>query len=296
MTALSRESVLERQRASRPRRRKQLIRDVVIVLASAIILAVLVFPFAWMVLSSLRPTSQLFLPLSLETLFGNLSFTSYQTLFESSNFARYILNSALIASATTLLSVMLATFAGYAFSRYTFPAKTLMIIGVVGTQLFPFVILITPVYAVFQNLGLLNTYFGVVVAYIALTLPFSIVLLMGYMSTISHTFDDAARVDGCSTLGVIFRVIIPIAWPGIIVVGVNCFINIWEEFLFAQVLMTDESMKTVQVGLSNFFGEYSAAWDLVMAASVVASLPTIVLFFILQKRLVAGISAGGIKG
>lgn len=296
MVSLNSEAVMERRIASRGRRRRRLFRDLAIVGASIAVLAIITFPFIWMTLSSLRPTETLFLPLSLDTLFGDLSFDSYRTLFQNSNFARYILNSAIVASVTMVLSVVLASFAGYAFSRYKFPAKTALIIGVVGTQLFPFVILITPVYIVFQNLGLLNSYFGTILAYLALTLPFSTVLMMGYLNTIPTSFDDAARVDGCSTLGVIFRVIFPIAWPGIIVVGVNSFINIWEEFLFAQVLMTDENLKTVQVGLSNFFGEYSAAWDLVMAASVVASVPTIVLFFILQRRLVTGISAGGLKG
>jgi ABC-type glycerol-3-phosphate transport system permease component len=206
-----------------------------------------------------------------------------------------VLNSAIVALVAMVVSVFISCLTGYAFSRFEFRGKRVFMVLVIAVHLFPFVILITPLYLFFSELHLLNTYQGLIIAYVALTLPFATYLMMGYFDTVPKGLDEAARIDGCSTLGVLFRVIFPIAWPGVATVAINTFVMAWEEYLFAKVLMTDDQMKTVQVGLSNFFGEFTTQWDLVMCASVVASVPTIVLFAVAQRRLVSGLATGSVK-
>jgi ABC-type glycerol-3-phosphate transport system permease component len=269
-------------------------RDLLVLIPIAVILAIIVFPVFWMVLTSLRPTV-ITQGLKISQWFSNLSFASYGELFSTSNFGRYIFNSALVAVVTMICTVLIASLASYAFSRYTFKLRTALLIVVISTQLMPFVVLITPMYTLFSGLQLLNSYLGLIIAYVAMTLPFAVYLLMGYFDTIPRGLDEAAKIDGCSPLGVIFRVVLPVAWPGLVTVAVTTFIAAWEEFLFAQVLMTDDNLKTVQVGLAGFFGEYNTDWSLVMCASVVAAIPTIILFITVQRRLVVGMAAGSVK-
>ncbi|WP_152361674.1 carbohydrate ABC transporter permease [Microlunatus speluncae] len=277
------------------RRRSRRIRpyEIVVLLAVAIVLLLMIFPFAWMLLTSLRPAAEMF-DLR-EILPSRLTLDGYGRLFATSSFGRFLLNSLVVALIAMVAAVVLSCLTGYAFSRFEFRGKRVLMVLVIAVHLFPFVILITPMYLFFSELRLLNTYQGLIIAYVAITLPFATYLMMGYFETVPKGLDEAARIDGCSTLSVLFRVVFPVAWPGVATVAINTFIVAWEEYLFAKVLMTDENLKTVQVGLSNFFGEFTTQWDLVMCASVVASVPTIVLFAIAQRRLVSGLAVGSVK-
>jgi ABC-type glycerol-3-phosphate transport system permease component len=267
--------------------------EIVVLVAVAVVLLLMIFPFAWMVLTSLRPAAEMFdlrqiLP-------SELTLDGYGRLFATSSFGRFLINSLVVALVAMIAAVVLSCLTGYAFSRFEFRGKRVLMVLVIAVHLFPFVILITPMYLFFSELRLLNTYQGLIIAYVAITLPFATYLMMGYFETVPKGLDEAARIDGCSTLSVLFRVIFPVAWPGVATVAINTFIVAWEEYLFAKVLMTDENLKTVQVGLSNFFGEFTTQWDLVMCAAVVASVPTIVLFAIAQRRLVSGLAVGSVK-
>ena len=270
-------------------------RDLLVIVPTLAILFVIVFPVLWMVFTSLRPASALAADLPVGQWFDGLGFDAYQRLFEDSGFARYIGNSLLVSAVSTVLTVVLASFAAYGLSRLRFRLRGPVLLIVLATQLLPFVVLISPIYLAFSEIGLLNSYHGLVVVYVAMTLPLAIYLLLGYFDTIPRVLDEAARIDGCSTAGVIFRVVLPVALPGIVTVVTTTFITTWEEYFFASVLMTGEDLKTVQVGLSSFFGEYSSDWGMIMAAATVATIPTVVLFSIVQKRLVAGLSAGSVK-
>lgn len=275
------------------RRRPQ---DLLVLVPTLVIMLVIIFPVLWMVLSSVRPASQLTEPLSWGGLFSGLTGEAYTRLFSGSNFGRYVLNSLIVSSVSTVLTVVISGIAGYTLSRFRFRGRAFLLLLVLATQLLPFVVLITPIYIAFSQLKLLNSYPGLVVVYVAMTLPLATYLMMGYFDAIPKVLDEAARIDGCTTLGVIFRVVMPVALPGIVTVAVTAFIATWEEFLFATVLMTSDKLKTVQVGLAGFFGEYSTDWPVVMAAATVAAVPTIVLFAVVQRRLVAGMAAGSIKG
>lgn len=271
----------------------RLTRDIVIVVVGLSLLLLMAFPFIWVVVISFRPEADIFTrTFQLITTFTT---ENYALLVEKSPFATYLRNSFFVCTVATVVAVVIALVAAYGFSRYTFRGRKLLLILVIATQLFPFVILITPLYAMFFSLGLINSFASLIFSYIAINLPFAIYLLVGYFDTIPTELDEAARIDGASTLQIIFRVILPVAWPGVVTVAVYAFVTAWDEFLFALTLMTSEENKTVPVGLAGFFGEYTTQWNLVMTASVVSTLPTLILFMFLQKKLVSDLTAGSVK-
>ncbi|MGC4943826.1 carbohydrate ABC transporter permease [Kribbella sp. DT2] len=270
--------------------------DLLIVVPTLVVVAVIVFPVLWMVFTSLRPSAALATTLPVGEWFHGLGFGAYGRLFDGSSFARYVLNSVVVSSISTPCTVVLACVAAYALSRFRFRLRGASIGVVIGTQLLPFVVLITPVYTLFSQLGLLDSYAGLIIVYVAMTLPLAIYLMLGYFDSIPKVLDEAARIDGCTTLGVIFRIVVPVTAPGVVTVAVTAFIATWEEYLFASVLMSNDRLKTVQVGLAGYFGEYSTDWAVVMAGATVAAVPTVVLFVLVQKRLVAGMAAGSVKG
>jgi ABC-type glycerol-3-phosphate transport system permease component len=275
--------------------RWRFVRDLLTVALGLGILLALAFPIIWVALTSIRPDSALFSD-SFDLLSEQLTLDSYRSLLEDSTFPTYIRNSILVCVIATAISMAVALLAAYGFSRHRrFRWRSTLLILVIATQLFPFVILITPIYAIFFRLGLTNSFIGLIVSYVAISMPFSIYMLLGYLDTIPRELDEAAVIDGTSTLGVIFRIILPVAWPGLVTVGVYSFVSMWDEFLFALTFMTDDDRKTVPVGLASFFGEYTAHWNLVKSASVIATLPTLVLFMIIQKKLVSDLAAGAVK-
>lgn len=270
------------------------IRDLVTVVFGVGLLLLLAFPFIWVVLISFRPESDIFTrTFQLVTTF---TLDNYNMLLEGSPFPTYLRNSLIVCTISTVVAVAISMVTAYGFSRNrAFRGRQTLLIMVIATQLFPFVILITPLYATFFSLGMINNPLALVISYIAVNLPFCIYMLLGYLDTIPRDLDDAARIDGATTLQIIFRVILPVAWPGIVTVAVYAFVSAWDEFLFALTLMTSDENKTVPVGLAGFFGEYTTQWNLVMAASVVSTLPTLIIFMFLQRKLVSDLSAGAVK-
>jgi ABC-type glycerol-3-phosphate transport system permease component len=276
---------------SRPR--FQLLRDILTLAAVSLALAVFVFPFAWVILTSLRTEATLFS--TTFTVFPEApSFDSYRGLLNA-GFLRPLLNSVFVCVPAAFLAVVLSLLAAYAFSRRSFAGRDALLVTVVLSQLFPFVVLVTPLYVIFFRLGLVNSLTGLVIVYVAITLPFSIYMLVGYLNTVPRALDEAATIDGCSTPGVLFRVVLPVAWPGVAATAIYAFALAWNEYLFALALLTNSQLRTVPVWLASFFGEYSTRWELVMAASVLATLPTLVFFLLLQRQLVSGLAAGSVK-
>ncbi|HEX7350047.1 carbohydrate ABC transporter permease [Brachybacterium sp.] len=280
------------RRLSRESRRPK---DLLFLIPFALVLIVIVFPVIWMLYSSLRPVQEISQGISWQSAFSGLSLDSYTRLFDETNFGRYLPNSIFVCVVGSMITVAISVLAGFALSRFSFRAKPVVMIALVATQLLPFVVLITPVYLFFAELRLLNSFGGLIIVYVAITTPLATLLMTGFLNAVPRTLDEAARIDGASTLTVISRVITPLVWPGIVTVGITAFIAMWDEFLFAQIFLTSESLKTVQVGIAGLFGEYGTDWGVVMAASVLAALPTILLFSLLQRRLVAGMTAGAVK-
>lgn len=252
------------------------------------------FPFIWVVLISFRPDSEIFTRTF--QLITSFTLDNYYALLENSPFPTYLRNSILVCSIATVLAVSISLVTAYGFSRNRhFRGRQMLLILVICTQLFPFVILITPLYATFFRLGLINNHLSLVISYTATNLPFAIYMLLGYLDTIPRDLDEAARIDGANTLQIIWSIILPVAWPGVVTVAVYAFVSAWDEFLFAMTLMTSDENKTVPVGLAGFFGEYTTQWNLVMTASVVSTLPTLILFMLVQRKLVSDLAAGAVK-
>lgn len=273
----------------RPKRSRYLLLLVVAVLALYALT-----PLVWMFVTSLKATGE---PLEnlLPRLRGNM-FDNYAAVWRASSFRAYFRNSLIVALTTSAIAVTISALAGYAFARLKFPGMRLVVFGVLMTQMMPGVLLLMPLFILVMKLQLLNTLFSLVLVTTAFALPFSLWTMRGYFVSVPKELEEAALVDGCSELGALFRVIIPLVGPGAAAVGIFAFTVAWQEYIFALSFLTHEGVWTVPVGLNAFIGQYGANWPELCAAGVLATVPTVLLFGLLQKYFVTGITAGAVKG
>ena len=258
-------------------------------------LALVLFPFYWMVNTSLKPASEIFL--SPPTFVSpNWSFDAYTTVLTQRPFARYFFNSLVVTLGTTVLSVTLAAFAAYGFTRFFPRGATPFVIFLLFTKMLPETLLIIPYFQLMSDLGLLNSYLALVLAYSSFALPFSVWMLIGFFRSIPRAIDEAAIMDGASYLQTFVRVILPLAKPGLVAVALFTFLIAWNSYLWALVLTTDSTMHVLSVGVANMVGEYRVQWNELMAAAVIAALPVMVLFSLLEKHLINAITSGAVKG
>lgn len=230
----------------------------------------------------------------------SLTFKPYVDIWKTIPLAHYFVNSVIVCISATAFSVILAIFAAYVVSRYRFLGRKVFTVTVLSTQMFPGILFLLPLYLIFVNIGnttgitLNGSRLGLIITYLTFSLPFSIWMLAGYFDSIPRDLDEAAKVDGCGPLGALFRVVVPAAVPGIVAVSVYAFMTAWGEVLFASV-MTNESTRTLAVGLREYATQNDVYWNQVMAASIVVSLPVVAGFLLLQRYLVAGLTAGAVK-
>jgi ABC-type sugar transport system, permease component len=231
---------------------------------------------------------------------SELTIQPYIDIWGTVPLAKYFVNSLIVAGAATVLSVVIAVFSAYAVSRYRFPGKRVFTITVLSTQMFPGILFLLPLFLIFVNIGnstgiaLYGSRGGLILTYLTFSLPFSIWMLIGYFDSIPKDLDEAALVDGCGPLGALFRVVVPAAVPGIVAVSVYAFMTAWGEVLFASV-MTNDTTRTLAVGLQGYATQNDVYWNQVMAASLVVSVPVVAGFLLLQRYLVAGLTAGAVK-
>jgi ABC-type glycerol-3-phosphate transport system permease component len=260
------------------------------VLATALVSAVmLVYPTVWVFFASFKTQETLF-----SGEFANYTLQNYRKLF-ASGFGVHIWNSLAISLTAVLVSTFVSVIAAYVFSRRRFRWKTAIFGGVMLGQTFPWIILVTPVFILFARLGLLNTYLGIVVCYVAVTIPFSVYLLVGYLESVPRSLDEMAIIDGCPPFMVLWRIVFPIMLPGVVATATYAFLLCWSEYLFALAFLTRTEMKTMPLALYAFFGEHSTEWGQVMAAAALTTLPPLLLFLPLQTKLSAGLAAGSVK-
>jgi multiple sugar transport system permease protein len=266
-----------------------------IYVALAIASVVLAFPILWMVSVSMKTPAEAFaLPPRLIPEVFRLD--AYQRVIENKRFTSFIVNSYVVGIAVTLLSVLLGTLAAYAFARFEFFGRRAAKLFVIVTQMVPSITLLIPFFGVIVYFRLYDTLQGLVLTYLSFGLPYSIVMMTAYLNTIPRELDEAALIDGCSRMRLLFRVLMPIAAPGLISTAIYTFLLSWNEFLFALALTRSNEMRTVPVGISMLIGEFGLRWDEMMAFSVIGSAPVLVLFVIVQRYVVSGLSAGGVKG
>ncbi|MEN3147965.1 carbohydrate ABC transporter permease [Neorhizobium sp. IRAMC:178] len=265
------------------------------VIGAVIVVLICLFPFMWMFVSSIKTLPELYTVPPIwwpETpTLGNY----YKVLFES-NIPRYFLNSVIISVGSTFLALILAIFASYGFARFDFRGKPLLQSFVLIGQLLPTAAIIVPLFITLRVLGLVNTYWGLILVYMIITLPLSVWMLTSYFKAIPVELEEAAIIDGSSRLGILFRITLPLSTPGIVAVVVYAFVTTWNEFVFALCFATDSSVKTLPIGLAEFSTEFNTDWGAVMAASVVMTLPIALLFFSMQRLFVGGLTAGATKG
>ena len=210
-------------------------------------------------------------------------------------------NSFIICGAAMFFAMIFATMGAYAVSRFKFPGAHAFSVGILATQMVPGIMFLIPIYSMFvkfyeyTGVPLKGTYFGIIFMYSAFFIPFSIWILRGFFAAIPVELEEAARIDGASPWQVFWHVVLPLAVPGIIATGIYVFLTAWDELMFAWVLTSADTM-TIPVGIRNFVGNYQNRFDLIMAAATVATVPVMILFFLLQKHIVKGLTAGAVKG
>jgi arabinogalactan oligomer/maltooligosaccharide transport system permease protein len=226
-----------------------------------------------------------------------VSLANFRSLFSDQPFARWIVNGAIVASATTLLGIVLAATAGYAFSRFRFPGRRAGLMSFLVSQMFPGVLTLIPLYIILVKwLGLGSTRTGLVLVYTTTAIPFCVWMLKGYFDTIPRDLEEAALIDGAGPLTIFRRIVLPLAKPAIAVTALFSFMTGWNEFILAATLMDKETMYTAPVGLRFFVGGFSQQWGYFAAGAIVVSIPIVALFFFLQRYLVSGLTAGSVKG
>lgn len=258
------------------------------------ICAFIIFPYVWTCITSLKSSEEMF---TAKVVYwpANPSFNNYKNLLGGTDFLKSMWNSLSVGLLSTLLAIIVSTMAGYVFSRYRFRGSKMVLGGVLLLYMFPQVLFLTPLYVTFKSLGLLGNVYSLCVAYVTTTIPFAIWLMAGFISDIPYEMEEAAKIDGANTAQSFVRIIVPLLRPGMVAAGSYIFINCWNEYLYA-VMFTSSSNRTLPVALSSFIAENRIRWDLLTAGGIVAVVPATVLFFLVQKQLVSGLTAGSVKG
>ena len=225
-----------------------------------------------------------------------LSLQNFRDLFSAPFFWRQLANSALVAAATTGVGVFLACTAAYAFSRFRFPGRRAGLMAFLVTQMFPGTMMMIPLYHLLDRLGLLDRLAGLVLVYSTTAIPFCVWMLKGYFDTIPKELEESALMDGAGPLTIFYRIILPLSRPAIAVTALFSFMTAWNEYILAATFMSDEAAYTAPVALQHFVGDYTTEWGHFAAGALVVSLPVMALFFALQRHLVGGLTAGGVKG
>lgn len=251
-------------------------------------------PVLWMLSSSFKSNTQIFeLPPRLLT--DTFSFDAYVAIFTNAETMRFFLNSYIVAGSVTVLTLIVAIQAAYAFSRFDFRGKRILNVVIVSVQAVPPITLLIPYFGLMVGLGLYNSYAGLILTYMVFTLPYAIIMMTGYFNTLPKELDEAVRVDGAGSMTALWRILVPISVPGIVSVGIYTFMIAWNEYLFALTLTRTIDMRTVPIGIQLLMGQHSYEWNQIMAMSVLGSIPVLILFLFFQRYFISGLTAGSVK-
>jgi arabinogalactan oligomer/maltooligosaccharide transport system permease protein len=264
-------------------------------LALIVFVAIAVYPILQVVTISLRPSDRL-LSTSLEVIPENATLDNYVALFTDRPFLLWMWNSIVVSMAVTITGVVLAALTGYAFSRFKFVGKKIGLLSLLTTQMFPATMLLLPLYIMLINVGLINTYLGVIIIYSATALPFTIWTMKGYYDTIPFSLEEAARIDGCNQFQAFYKIILPLAAPALVITALFSFMTAWSEYIVAAQVLQDADLWTLPLGLKSFESNMSTEWGLYGASSIIVTIPVVILFLALSKYLVSGLTLGSVKG
>jgi multiple sugar transport system permease protein len=266
-----------------------------LIVGGSLVCAVLILvPVIWMVSAALRPIKEI-LSYPPALLPKTLTIQYFERILGSPTYQHYFVNSAVLALTTLALALVLGSLAAYGFSRYRFPGGQALLMGILALLMLPRVTLIVPYFRLAHVVGLYDTLPGLIAVNTAFLLPMSTWLLKGYFDSLPAELEEAAMVDGCVRLQALWKIVLPLAIPGLIGVGTFAFIGSWNEYLLAVVLTETPRAQTLTVGLASFFGQYVRDWNGIMALSTLAALPLVAIFIVLQRWVVQGLSSGAIK-
>jgi multiple sugar transport system permease protein len=270
-------------------------RKAMVWLAAIIVVVNGFFPAVWILFTSLKTESEL-LRFPITYIPTDPTLQNYYQAFTEQPLLRFIFNSMVVAGASTLLTVTIAALAAYALTRLRMPGRNVIMACLLAVSMFPLISLMVPLFKVMRDLGLLNTYFALILPYTVLSLPVCTLVMASFFQDISPDLEAAAMVDGCTRVGALFKVVLPLAAPGVFTAAILAFVNAWDEFLLALTFMSRASMRTLSVGITLYQGEFAFPWPLISAALIVAIVPICILIALFQERVVGGLTSGGLKG
>ena len=256
--------------------------------------AIAIWPILDVISISLRPGDRL-RSTEWELIPENWTFDSYIQLFTEQQFLTWLGNSIFVSLAVTATGVALASIGGYAFSRFQFVGRQTMMLSILTTQMFPATMLLLPLYIMIAKLGLINTFLGLAVFYVSTALPFCIWQMKGFYDTIPTSLEEAARIDGCSQWDAFTKVILPVATPGLVITALFSFMTAWSEYIVAAQVLQKSELFTLPLGIKSFQASMSTQWGLYAAASILVSLPVVIVFLALSRYLVSGMTLGAVK-
>ena len=264
-------------------------------LAAALVVFNGFFPAVWILLTSLKLEPELVKkPITYWP--DNATIANYVQAFTDQPLLKYMGNSLVAAVGATVMSLVVSAFAAYAIARLNLRRRQLILTCIVASSMFPLVTLLVPIFETMRTLGLLNTYVALLLPYTVLNLPVCTLVLVSFFQSIPRDLENAAMIDGCTRLGALWKVVVPLAAPGVFTAGILAFVNSWDEFLLALSLNSNPSMRTLPVGITLYQGEFTFPWPIISAALIVAIVPIAVLIAIFQERVVGGLTQGGLKG
>ena len=255
------------------------------------------FPLIWILSTSLKPGQDVF-STSIEIIPSTFAFENYLEVLRDNDwvFIKWIWNSVFVAFGTTIVGILLASSAAYAFSRFKFPGRRTGLMIFLLTQMFPGIILVIPLYEVMKSMKLLNSYVGLIIAYSTTALPFCVFMLKSYFDAIPKSLEDAARIDGLNQWSIFYKIMVPLALPGIAVTGFFSMITAWNEFMLALTFMSKEEMYMLPVGLQKYVFDFKTEWHMVSAAAMIITIPVLIVWLRIQTALLSGKLQGAVKG
>ncbi|WP_318196347.1 carbohydrate ABC transporter permease [Streptomyces sp. MCL20-2] len=254
-----------------------------------------IFPLYWITITSFKPAGDIFtFPLAYWP--EDFSLENYSGLFGASRFGTYLLNSLIVSAVAGTVATVISILSAYVLARFEFRTKTALLMAALVTQMIPSFIALGPLYLLMTDLRLVDNRLGLVLVYIAVCIPFCTVMLRGFFANIPDTLEEAAMIDGCSRLGALFRVLLPVMKPGIVAAFIFNFVNCWNELFLSVTLMNSDDNKTVPTALNGFISSFNIDWGSMSAAAVLTILPTMVLFAFASRHIVQGLTAGAVKG
>ncbi len=252
------------------------------------------FPIYWMLLTSIKPANEA-VKLPIEYWTSHPTLSNYVSIFTDSAFPTFFKNSFIVAIISAAITLFLSLLAGYSLSRFRFRGKKVTLLTFLVTQMFPVVVMIIPLFVIFSKLDLLNSLLSLIISYSIINIPFCTIMIKGFFDRTPGALEEAALVDGCSQFGALFRILIPVMLPGVVATFAFAFISSWNEFFLSLMFISSEETKTIPVGIGIFVSQFEVDWGLLSAGTIIAIIPSILLFVLIQKYLISGLTAGAVK-